>query len=99
MSIIVAFVLIGLGLAIAPRLIVFIFAPMIGVTLIRRSRQVQRELLRSSSENRSRQDFDKRPSQSDRRLMRSHLKLAIRQTELASLFPGVMQQARSLVDH
>lgn len=61
MLIVVAFVLIGLGLAIAPRLIVFVFAMMIGVTLIRRSRQVQRELLRSSSDHRARQNFDSRP--------------------------------------
>ena len=99
MLVLIALVLIGLGLAIAPRLIVFVFALMIGVILIRRSRQVQRALLRSSSDHRTRQDFDSRPSQSDRRLMRAHLKLAIRQTELASLFPGVMQQARSQVDH
>ena len=99
MLIVVAFVLIGLSLAIAPRLIVFVFGMMIGITLVRRSRHVQRQLLRSSSDHRTRQDFDSRPSQSDRRLMRAHLKLAIRQTELASLFPGVMQQARSLVDH
>jgi uncharacterized membrane protein YbaN (DUF454 family) len=96
MALTVALVLIGLILVFAPRLIVWVFAILSGVILIRQSRRIEQQLLQSASEHRVRQAYDRRPSRSDRRLMRRHLKLAIQQTQLASLFPRTMEQARSL---
>ncbi|MEO9131302.1 MAG: hypothetical protein ABI240_08850 [Sphingomonas sp.] len=93
-----ALILISLTLTIAPRLLVRIIATMIGIALVRRSRRLEQALLRTSADHRLQLDYDRPPSRPARRLMRAHLRLAIRQTELASLLPGVMEQVRSLAD-
>ena len=87
--------LIALLLRFVPQLLIWSVALLIGTLLVRRSRQVGRQLLLARCDL---ANFDRTPSRAERRLMRKHLQLALDQTELASLLPGVMTCARTLAD-
>lgn len=95
-----AFILITGWLAVryVPQLIVGLIATLLGIYLIRSSRMAAQALIGAGAAHRGKLDYDRKPSRSERRLMRRHLKLALRQTELASLLPGVMARARRIAD-
>lgn len=98
MLLVLALVIGGLALNYLPRVMVNIVATAMAIHLLRRSRSVSQKLIRAGAEHRDTLDFDRRPSRSQRRLMRAHLTLAVKQTELASLLPTVMTRVRSVVD-
>ncbi len=80
------------------RPMVALFATVIGVYLLRRSRSIAQALIHARATHRGRSDYDRKPGRSERRMMHAHLKLALKQAELASLLPAVMIRARSIVD-
>lgn len=76
------------AILIAPRLLVALLAILVGATLSAQSRRVAGRLLADSS-IRHDLNYDRRPSRTERRLMRKSLRLALDQTELRSLFPSI----------
>lgn len=95
-----AFVLVAAFVALVylPRLLAWSVSLLIGVVLIRQSRRMARKLVRLGTQDRDQLSFDSRPSRSERRLMRNHLRLAVQLTELTSLLPSVMARANALTD-
>ena len=78
-----------------PPLIVWPVAMALGMLLVCRSRWIGEQMVRARDVSGG---FDRRPTRAQRGLMRAHLKLAIDQTALASLLPGVMATARTRAD-
>lgn len=98
MLVAIALVVAGLALPIASRLLVAATATLLGIAMIRRSRRLEQALIHAGVDHRGRLDHDRGPSRAERRQMRAHLRLAIRQVELASLLPGAVANARHLAD-
>ena len=77
-----------------PRLLVGGVALIFTITLSLRVKRTTRLLLQDVPRD---LDYDRKPTRAQRRLMRASLRLAIRQTELRSLLPGVVTQADAIV--
>lgn len=90
---IIAFI--ALAIRYGSPLLVWPVAMALGMALARRSRRIGEQLVRARDVSGG---FDRRPTRAERRLMRAHLKLAIEQTALGSLLPGVMVRANALTD-
>jgi len=89
MSIIIVLTIIALvwhGTSAVARLAVDAIATGIGLVLFARAAHVRRRIV-AMRQGRGALDSDRRPSRAERRLMAVGLNLAIRQTELRSLFP------------
>lgn len=71
-------------------------ATAMGVILFVRAACVRRRVL-AMREERGAADFDRPPSRAERRWMAAGLKLAIRQTELRSLFPHIGSRCQRLL--
>ncbi|WP_375398457.1 hypothetical protein [uncultured Sphingomonas sp.] len=71
-------------------------ATALGVVLFARAARVQRHMIATRGEIGT-ADFDRRTSRAERRLMAAGLKLAIRKTELRSLFPHVGSRCERLL--
>lgn len=98
MSLLIVFITAGLAVIYLLRLVVGVAAKLLAVYLLRRSRRVGEALIRAGAAHCGTSDYDRRPSRSERRLMRAHLKLALKKTELASLLPALMTGAGTMVD-
>lgn len=98
MSIIIAVMLITFvwhSAMVIARSTVDAIATVLGVFIFARAACVQR-LMIAMREGGGVADFDRRPSRAERRLMADGLRLAIRQTELRSLFPQVGSRCERL---
>ena len=78
----------GLAVIYLPRLIAGLVAMLLAVYLLRRSRQVAEAVIRAGAPHRDRLDYDRRPSRSQRRLLRAHLKLALKLDRTCELAAG-----------
>lgn len=78
------------------RVMVDAAATAMGLILFARADRLHRRILALRDERGS-FDFDRRPSRAERRLMAAGLKLAIRQTELRSLFSQVAARCERLL--
>lgn len=87
---------IGLAFTVLPRIVVDAVATAIGVALVARSDLIGRDLLAMRAAAGGAMPSDAVASRTARRLMRAHLRLAMRQTELASLLPATMARARRI---
>ncbi|WP_419809032.1 hypothetical protein [Sphingomonas sp.] len=91
MSIIIALMIITFvwhAAVVIARSTVDAIATAVGVVLFWRAARVERRMI-AMREGRGAAEFDRRPNRAERRLMADGLRLAIRQTELRSLFPQV----------
>ncbi|AXJ96335.1 MULTISPECIES: hypothetical protein [unclassified Sphingomonas] len=80
----------------AARLLVEAIATVVGIALFAKAAGIHRRMLAMRGQCGG-LDRDARPSRSERRLMAASLELAIRQTELRSLFPQVGLRCERLV--
>ena len=79
-----------------PRLLVDAVATAIGVLLVTRTERIRRELMQPRGPGGGDPAHDAGARRRGRRLLRAHLRLALRQTELASLLPATMARARAI---
>ena len=93
------FCLVSLWLALRflPRLIVELIATLIASALTLSSRRLARALLdRRNDTDLATARWDDRPTRAERRLLARSLDIALSQTELRSVFPGVMTRADAI---
>ena len=76
-----------------PRLLVGGMALIVAITLSLHVKRTTPLLLQDAPRD---LDYNRKPTRAQRRLMRASLRLAIRQTELRSLFPSVVAQADAM---
>lgn len=78
-----------MAVVVIPRLLVLMLVTLMAAHLFARSRHVTQRLLADRS-IREDLNYDRKPSWTERRLMRQGLHLALEQTELRSLFPSTV---------
>lgn len=82
----------------AARLSVAAVAIGYGIVLVFQIRSTEQKILAFRSAcNGSLADFDRKPTRAQRRAMRTSLKLALRQTDLTSVFPGIAKWTQNFV--
>ncbi|MDK2766632.1 MAG: hypothetical protein KYX69_02820 [Sphingomonas sp.] len=85
------------GCTVIARLTVDLIATAMGIVLTLRAARIRRRIIAMRSGAQATiLDFDRRPSRAQRRSMAAGLKLAIRQTELRSLFPATMERSERI---